>query len=116
MLCGTLQRHMPFADNMRRALHFAKHGGGVGAATEDDYERMADAFMGGSPGAAVSECVRPSGRDRLRFRATDRRFGCAVAGGPPTIVRTFYAVAAHAVARRGGPAGFFRYECGRTNL
>jgi len=108
---------MPFADAMERAIHFVKHGHKFGAATEEEYERMADAFLFGEMHADTSECTRPpcvrSGLiDRLRFGSTSRHFG--VACTQPEFLRTFYPVEPKVIARHGGAPGFFRYECARV--
>lgn len=99
---------MPFANNFERALHFQKHGHEFGAATETDYERMADAFMFGILVSPVQECTRPNHVDRLRFSDPNRHFGVACVH--PEIVRTFYRVSSLKIARHGGGARFFGYE------
>lgn len=99
---------------MQLAIHFAKHGHKFGAASQSEYERMADEFLFGLMDRDTSECLRPSGADRLRFRTTNRHFG--VACTRPIFVRTFYPVEAGLIANHGGAARYFTYECGRTVL
>ena len=57
-----------------------RHGEEVGAATADEYERRADAFMTGPLQKGALECVRPNG-DRLRFDPTTQEFGVLVKAG-----------------------------------
>jgi pyocin large subunit-like protein len=54
--------------------HFQKHGGDFGASNANEYERMADAFLGGSKTATAHECVR-SGRVKVRYDPSDEAFG-----------------------------------------
>ncbi|SRR5258708_35406735 len=105
---------MPFANNFERALHFQKHGHEFGASTEIDYEQMADAFMFGILAPPAQECTRPNRVDRLRFNNSNRNFG--VAHVRPEFLRTFYRVSSIKIARHGGGAAFFGYECARMNL
>ena len=105
---------MPFENAMERAIHFVKHGAKFGAATEAEYEQLADAFMFDQLTAPTNECTRPSGIDRLRFNGTNRHFGVACTA--PEFVRTFYPVEQRKIVRHGGNAAFFALECGRVNL
>lgn len=66
--------------------HFAEHGGDFGASDADDYQRLADTFLGGDKPDTVHECVRPSGA-RLRYDPTSEAFGVLDAG---RIIRTYY--------------------------
>jgi len=105
---------MPFANPLERATHYLRHGAQFGCATEDEYEELAEQFLFGDMDASTRECVRPSGNDRLRFRALNRDFG--VACMKPTFVRTFYKVRFLKIQGHGGPDAFFAHECGRINL
>jgi pyocin large subunit-like protein len=54
---------MPFANELERAIHFAKHGHEFGASTEIDHERMADAFLSHPMTMTMRECIRPNRLD-----------------------------------------------------
>ena len=108
------RRDMPFANNIERAIHFQKHGPKLGIATEEEYERLADSFLFGPLAPPTSECTRPNQIDCLRFNDWSSRFGVACIR--PVFVRTLYRVDRAKIARHGEAPGFFRYECGRTNL
>jgi len=105
---------VPFQNAYERATHFAKHGKDFGAVDEFEYERMADRFLFGQMPAETQQCLRPNGDDRIRFDFISVDFG--VANVLPEFVRTFYRVKTVKIARHGGPAGFFAYECARVNL
>ena len=104
---------MPFANVWERDTHFAKHGHEFGAADPAEYEQLADTFMYGPLPASTHECVRPRGVDRIRFD-----FGSyheAVACTAPVFLRTFFIVRNKTVARHGGPAAYFAWDCGRLS-
>lgn len=105
---------MPFASPNERAIHFAKHGHEFGAATEIDYENLADAFMGGPLTLTMRECTRQNGTDRLRVNIANDHFGVAVVAR--NIVVTYYIVPFHRKHRCGGIVGFFTFECARTDV
>lgn len=54
--------------------HFSEHGGDFGASNANEYERMADEFLGGSKPEAVHECARRGGA-RLRYDPITEAFG-----------------------------------------
>lgn len=100
---------MPFASQYSRESHFLSHGHKFGAATEEEYERMADEFMSRSPNADLYDCVRKMViNDRIRLEGSTRFFGAAY--GVLT-VRTFYPKDANSIAADGGPAGFIARKC-----
>lgn len=105
---------MPFANAYELSIHFTKHGAKFGVTTEVEYQQMADEFLFGPIGRDTSECIRPSGDDRLRCEMVLRHFG--VASVTPVFVKTFYPVNASVIFKHGGCAGFFRYECVRIDL
>jgi len=105
---------MPFANPLERATHFIRHGAQFGCTTEDEYEGLAEQFLFGPMDPSTKECIRPSGNDRLRFRAINRDFGVACV--KPVFVRTFYKVQLLKIQRHGGPDAFFNDECARINL
>lgn len=102
---------MPFANAYERDIHFVKHGHKFGASDALEYERMADEFMFGPLGAQTHECIRPEGIDRIRFDFGTRYEG--VACRAPEFLRTFYPVRTTTIARHGGEAAYFAYECSR---
>jgi hypothetical protein len=102
---------VPFVNAFELAIHFARHGADVGAATEADYEALADGFLSGPMNATTQECTRPNLIDYLRFDFSNRHFGVLCLQNK--CVRTFYPASAQLVARRGGPVGFFSFECAR---
>jgi hypothetical protein len=105
---------MPFATPLDRATHFMRHGTDFGCASEIEYEQLAEQFLFGAIGVDTRECIRPNGNDRLRFKRVDRDFGVACVA--PIFIRTYYKVSLLKIQRRGGPNGFFAYECARINL
>ena len=106
---------MPFSSVDQRAIHFKKHGGGVGAATELQYEEMADAFMTGAMTLAMRECIR-NGTDRVRMNIANRHLGVAIVISG--VLRTYYVVALHSIRGHGNGSvtAYFNYECTRTDL
>jgi hypothetical protein len=54
---------MPFANELERAIHFAKHGHEFSASTEIDHERVADAFLSRPMTMTMRECIRPNRLD-----------------------------------------------------
>lgn len=105
---------MPFANSQERALHFAKHGHKFSAASELEYEQMADKFMCEPMPLTRRECNRPNGTDRVRFDVASNHFGVAVVAS--TIVKTYYIVKLFTIKHHGGKAAFFTFECGRTDV
>lgn len=101
---------VPFANPYEKAIHFARHGSDFGAADEDDYERMGDAFMYGPRNADTRECsCPPTGRRRKRMDFVTVHFGAAAATG--NVLVTFYIPEPDNVRRHGGVAGLFRVYC-----
>lgn len=100
---------VPFENEYKRNTHFLKHGRKFGVATEEEYERMADAFMSKPITADIFECTSPYGRkDRNRLEGSTLHFGAAYNG---TILYTFHPRAADSVQRKGGPLGFVLSKC-----
>ena len=108
---------MPFANSFSRAIHFAKHGHEFGAATEFDYERLADAFMSAPLATHVYECINPTGtNDRVRLDSIRRHFGVAyLDSASGTVLRTFHIRTASSIAGRGGPLGFVNHKCAEVH-
>ena len=106
---------MPFSDAYNRAIHFTRHGREFGAATEEDYERMADAFMSRTLSPILQECIRTirSESDRVRLHFDMGHFGVAYRH---TILRTFHIKSQAKMRNRGGAANLLAYECRRTDV
>jgi len=104
---------MPFVNLFERDLHFTKHGHKFGAADASAYERMADAFMYGPLDDETDECMRPEGIDRVRFGFVTHYEAIARLVPAPETIRTFYPVKWKTIARRGGEAAYFVFECNR---
>lgn len=106
---------MPFASLYERDLHFTKHGQKFGARDAREYERMADRFMYGPMDAATNQCIRPEAIDRVRFGFVTHYEGIARQVPAPEVIRTFYPVRLTTIARRGGEAAYFVFECKRRS-
>lgn len=75
-----------FRSHERLAEHFEKHGREVGAASEADYLRMAQALRDGPVVGSVQELKRDDGVT-CRF---DRASGCFLAFNDDGTIRTFF--------------------------
>jgi hypothetical protein len=105
---------VPFESAYKLKIHFVKHGWKFGAATQEDYERMADAFMSKPITADIYECVSPHGRhDRNRLEGSTLHFGAAYNG---TVLYTFHPKTADNVQRKGGPLGFVLSKCAEVRF
>jgi hypothetical protein len=102
---------VPFVSTFELNIHFAKHGAKIGAATAAAYEALADAFLTGPMSVTTQDCTRPNGIDYLRFDSSGLNFGVLCLQN--NCVRTFYPVDTRLIARRGGSAAFFAFECAR---
>jgi ribulose bisphosphate carboxylase small subunit len=75
-----------FADQRRLDEHFEKHGTEFGAASRQDYLRLAQALRDAPAGGPILEAVR---RDGVVTRF-DRQTGAFIAFNPNGIIRTFF--------------------------
>jgi len=66
--------------------HFQEHGDDFGASNPDDYEQMADTFLGGDKPDTVLECPR-SGGGKLRYDPAREAFGAVNGAG---IIGTYF--------------------------
>jgi len=66
--------------------HFSEHGHDFGARNADEYEQMADVFLGGSKPEGVHECVGYN-RARMRYDPASEAFGVLDGGG---VIRTYF--------------------------
>ena len=104
---------MPFCDPLERDMHFVKHGQKFGAGDASEYERMADIFMFGAATDDSRDCIRPNNGDRVRFGFVTHLEGVVRRLPVPECIRTFYPVRRTTIARHGGEARYFAYECAR---
>lgn len=100
---------MPFASAYKLASHFDAHGHEFGAASEEEYERIADAFMSQTLHPNLYGCIRTNAdRDRLLLDGIIGYFG--IAYGVLTL-RTFYTKSQEEIAHAGGAAKFVARKC-----
>ncbi len=117
LLPGMIRKcpnNVPFCNSLELALHFAKHGHRFGASDASEYERIAEAFMDGPLNGDGHECIRPHG-DRVRFGFLTHYEGVTCRIPVPECIRTFYPVEPTTIARHGGEAAYFRFECARRS-
>jgi filamentous hemagglutinin len=67
--------------------HFQRHGADFGAASPQEYEAMADQFLGSPLTPPTQECIRRSNSDILRFDPITNEFGVLSNNG---MIRTYY--------------------------
>jgi hypothetical protein len=100
---------VPFKNALKRDIHFTRHGHEFGAATPEEYELLADAFMLGPMNADTQERLRPNGRLRNRLDFVAVHFGVAEVRRP--VINTFYIPRPDTIARHGGAAQLFADYC-----
>ncbi len=105
---------MPFANARQRNIHFQKHGAEFGAATEADYEAMADLFMSGPMNANTKDCTRVACDDYVRMDLVKTDFGVTCIS--TAFLRTFYKPPAMKIWNRGGTKRFLAHECARVMI
>ncbi len=98
---------MPFEDELVLKLHYGKHRGEFTFADENEYQTAADQFMAGAPVPPIRECRRANG-DRVRFNRTNGYLGIEA---PTGFLKSF-----HRASDRYIALGYFKWECGRTDL
>lgn len=76
-----------FRDPIDLQHHFWKHGAEFGITTADEYEALADVFLGGPRPASVLECQRRKDADILRFDDQTSFFGAIRV---TRVIRTLY--------------------------
>ncbi len=100
---------VPFASALQLSTHFLKHGKKFGAASEQEYEQMADAFMSKPIRAGLFECTSVHGRcERNRIEESTLYFGVAYNG---STIATFFPHSALTVKSKGGSQGFILSKC-----
>lgn len=102
---------MPFRTVYDRDTHFKRHGAEFGAATEVEYEAMADRFMFGPMNADTRDCTRASRDSYLRMDLARTDFGVTCVNR--VFLRTFYRPTAAKIRNRGGAEAFLASECAR---
>lgn len=98
-----------FATKLDLADHFQKHGREMGAATEQEYEQLADAFLGSPVRPPVVECERRNG-DRVRCNPDTNEFGVIARSG---VIRTYYDIGSRNKRRFPSPLDYWREQCRR---
>lgn len=66
--------------------HFARHGVDFGARTEEEYEAMADKFLGGPLSIGTRQCVTSTNGDLIRYNFLTEEFGVLSKDG---VIRTY---------------------------
>jgi hypothetical protein len=75
-----------FADSARRVTHYGDHAKDFGAATDIQYEQMADIFLGRKAPVGAFECYRIGG-DLVRYNPATNELGVLSATG---IIHTYF--------------------------
>jgi pyocin large subunit-like protein len=98
-----------FVDDGSRADHFKKHAGDFGAVSEDEYEKMAVAFLNGPVLTFILECIRKGNGDKIRFSLVSNSFGVMRKDG---VIKTYF-VADMKVHGRRTNLDYFYEECAK---
>jgi filamentous hemagglutinin len=77
---------MGFRTAILRADHFQKHGADFSAATDQEYEQLADTFCGGPTAPSVLQGTRRNG-DRVLYDPLTEEFGVVDSQG---CIRTYF--------------------------
>jgi pyocin large subunit-like protein len=77
---------MAFCNSRQLNRHFTEHGAEFGAATAQEYQLMADAFLLGPRSPSTLQCIRTRG-DLIRFDPTTGAYGVLDSSN---VVRTFF--------------------------
>jgi pyocin large subunit-like protein len=75
-----------FESIVQLSRHFGEHGSDFGASNAEEYEQMADDFLGGTKPKDIHECYRNNG-SCIRYDPDSEAFGILDRGG---IIRTYY--------------------------
>lgn len=75
-----------FLNQKQLLRHFEQHGTDFGASNAQEYEQMADAFLGAPLSSTVHECRRRDG-DRIRYNPMSQEYGVL---GHDEMIRTYY--------------------------
>ncbi len=64
-----------FVDQASLMDHFSQHGWDFNAADEQEYQALADRFLGGSKAPGTDECTRFRNGDIIRYNHLTEEFG-----------------------------------------
>ena len=67
--------------------HFRRHKAEFDAATPEEYEALADTFLGGPLDANTLECEKASNADVVRYNYISQEFGVL---SPQRLIRTYF--------------------------
>ena len=101
---------MPFTsgfDPLQLGDHFTKHRSDFGVSTEEEYQTLADTFLGGPRNADTEECIRARNGDILRYNRVTHEFGILTARG---YIRTYYKLNPR-VHKMASNLAYFLMEC-----
>ena len=98
-----------FPDKELLAQHFDEHHIEFGVATEDEYELLADTFLGGPLDDGALECIRGSNGDVIRYNRLTDEFGVR---GTDGFIRTYFKPNP-IFHRQPTNLDYFRKECNR---
>lgn len=90
--------------------HFNQHRSDFGATSEEEYEEMADKFVGGPRDMDTQECTN-SKRDVIRYNDCTREYGVKASDG---FIRTYYKPVPRGPSRGGFRSKFTHSEA--TNM
>jgi filamentous hemagglutinin len=98
-----------FESQAKLIRHFIKHGQEFSVITEAEYEKLADAFLGGPQDADTLECRRRSDGAILRYNPVTNEYGVLRRDG---VMKTYFKPD---VARHGKPTNldYFLEECAK---
>lgn len=96
-----------FYSKYLRDQHFDDHGADFGAKDEEEYERMADEFLGGPLKSSTLECIRASSNDLIRYDYRTEEFGILSAD---RYIKTYY-IPKPSLHRKRTNKTYFESEC-----
>jgi pyocin large subunit-like protein len=109
MMSTGAWRTKGFASDDDLEEHFLDHGADFGAATKEEYEEMADAFLGEPLSSTARQCTRQGSGDILRYDLATEEFGILTRNG---IIRTYF-VPDPRQHRHANNLAYFKWECQR---
>lgn len=99
-----------FIDPVDLAQHFEDHGHEFGVEIEEEYEMLADEFLGGPRDSNTYECVRKRDGARLRYNRVTDEFGVLTASGE---ILTYFKPDPR-IHKRPTNWDYFQSECQKT--
>lgn len=76
-----------FRTGQQRLQHYGDHGSDFGAASDSEYEALADAFIGGRPPRYTLQSKRPRDNDLIRYSPVTNEFAVLSGDG---YIRTYF--------------------------